>query len=94
MIMSFLCFFYWLFYFLGPPQPRTLQGSVMVNLGDDLVLTGGHGQGNGGHGHNSMLYQLSCQNRICQWKTLSQQLVRGRNVHVAIPVPDDFVSCE
>ena len=58
----------------------------MVNLGDDLVLTGGHP-------YNSILYRLSCQNRICKWETMSQELNKARNVHVVIPVPDDFVSC-
>ena len=67
-----------------------MYGSVMVNLGDDLVLTGGYENNNA---KSKNLYRFSCQNEICKWETMSQQLLKGKYDHVVIPVPDDFVSC-
>ena len=77
-------------YHVGPPLPKTLMDHEMVRVGPDLVVLGGYSD-SGGTSDN--LYKLSCSSNICKWETLPQRLKIPRYSFVAIPVPEDFVTC-
>ena len=73
---------------LGPALPKALQGSSMVELGENLYIIGG--QTNDGSGVQNEIHQLSCFSGLCSWTTLIQQLKVPRGSLVAIPIDDTF----
>ena len=77
------------FIFKGPSLPKALVRHEMVRIGYDLIVLGG----SNGEINSGALYKLSCTNYNCKWESLSQELKIPRNGFVAIPVPDDFVTC-
>ena len=81
----FFTLFFFIFLTLGPALPQALYGHSMVEIQGDVFLFGGFGSG-----YNSVVYQLSCSSGICSWATLNQALTVGRDLTVAIPVPDSF----
>ena len=86
--MKALLFTFPFFFFLltlGPPLPKAIDAFSMLEMhGDTYVIGGSSGA------FESSIYQLSCSSGICSWTTLNQQLKVERNVHVAIPVQDNF----
>ena len=79
-----------LFWFIGPPLPKTLMDHEMVQAGLDLIVLGGTDYGFS----SDDLYKLSCSRNICKWETLPQKWKVPRYSFVAIPVPDDFITCD
>ena len=78
---------------LGPPLPLRLTFHEMVRVGYDLIVLGGI---SGFHhsDYSDSLYKLSCYNNTCHWESLSQELKTPKKFIVAIPVPDNFISCD
>ena len=60
----------------------------------DLIVVGGFLNPTTGfeveRGHSNMLYRLVCQDRVCQWEEMQQNLEFGRRNSVALVVPNDF----
>ena len=74
------------FYGVGPTLPEERYFHEMIRIGRDLIVLGGY------RSEHSLL-RLSCSSNICKWETLSQKFEKPRDKFVAIPVPDDFVTC-
>ena len=78
---------------LGPTLPTGLEGSSMVELGENLFLIGGFGPSSGCFdvsGYQTEIQKLTCVSGSCSWTTLTQQLKVARQQLVAIPVDNDF----
>ena len=58
----------------------------MVTLDKDVVAIGGAS-------FESSLYLMTCQNKVCEWQTMSQELKVGRYVFVAMLIPDELTDC-
>ena len=69
---------------LGPPLPKALWDSSMVELGENLYIIGGNS--NDGSGHQREIHQLSCFSGLCSWTTLTQQLKVARTRPVALSI--------
>jgi hypothetical protein len=70
----------------GPNMPMGIEGSVMVEFQNGVILVGGGGQGDGRH-----LYKLSSP--IGNWTEMKQTLKEPRNRFVSFLVPDELVNC-
>ena len=62
----------------------------MVTLDKDVVVLGGWVSGSG---YQSSLYLMTCQNKVCEWQTMSQELKVGREDFVAMLIPDELTDC-
>ena len=82
----FFTLFFFLFLTLGPALPKALRKHSMLEIQGDVFLFGGYD----GSYYQSAIYQLSCSYGICSWAALNQALTVGRELTVAIPVPDSF----
>ena len=71
-------------------MPNKLENHEMVQLDKDVVIIGGYVPY---VGDQSSLHRLTCQNRNCEWKTLTQQLKVARTEFVAMLIPDELVDC-
>ena len=66
----------------------------MVRVGNDLIVLGGNSNPLQLSGCSDSLFRLSCTNNTCKWQELAQKLESAKSGFVAIPVPDDFVTCD
>ena len=73
---------------LGPSLPKALYGHAMVTLDKDVVALGGYSSGS-----QSSLYLMTCQNKVCEWQTMSQKLKIDRASFVAMLIPDELTDC-
>ena len=85
-------------FYVGPALPKTLFFHEIVRIGLDLlvlggVLGGGSINPDGIRNYSEALFKLSCTNNECEWEKLPQNLTIPRSEFVAIPVPDDFITC-
>jgi hypothetical protein len=62
----------------------------MVQLGNGLVIIGGHDDV---YRNQDKIYLLNCMNRNCSISTLSQELSVPRQLFLAIPIPDPIAGC-
>ena len=70
-------------------MPRKMKEHHMVILDKtDVVVIGGWDGG-----QLSSLYRMTCQNKECEWETMSQTLKFGRNNFVAMLIPDELTDC-
>ena len=69
----------------------------MVTLDKHLVVIGGFGGVKGyatySDDYQSPLYLMTCQNKVCGWYTMSQELNVGREDFVAMLIPDELTDC-
>ena len=75
---------------LGPSLQKELESHEMVTLDKDVVAIGGR---NKNYDHQSSLYLMTCQNKVCEWQTMSQELKVGRQLFVAMLIPDELTDC-
>ena len=61
----------------------------MVTLDKDVVAIGGKVYPD----LQSSLYLMTCQNKVCEWQTMSQELKVGRYQFVAMLIPDELTDC-
>ena len=81
-------------FYVGPALPKTLISHEIVRIGLDLLVLGGFNpNANGIRYYSEELFKLSCTNNECEWEKLPQNLTIPRSEFVAIPVPDDFITC-
>ena len=64
----------------------------MVTLDKDVVAIGGYCYPNCSD-YQSSLYLMTCQNKVCEWQTMSQELKVGRSNFVAMLIPDELTDC-
>jgi len=70
----------------------------MVSIDNQVIVSGGNKIRNGVV-YEKDIFKLSCVTADCTWElTIAQgitplQLSVGRDSHVAVAVPDDFVNC-
>ena len=74
------------------PLPVALFDPVVVSLGTRIVVIGGFTDDNQS---SEILYEFVCPTlETCEWIPLKKQLEESRLNFVAMPVPDEFVTCE
>ena len=71
----------------GPELPLAVEGSVMVEYKDRVILVGGRGGVDGRH-----LYQLS--SRDGPWIEMEQTLPNRKYFHIAFLIPDELTDCQ
>ena len=69
-------------------MPKALGDHQAVSFDKDVVVIGGNSDG-----YQSSLYRLTCQNKACEWKTMTQQLKVARAWFVTMLMPDELVDC-
>ena len=75
----------------GPALPKKMSGLRMVEVGNDVIISGGYSTD--GTGQQKGFYKLSCVSQGCTWQSMTPELSAARNSHVAIVVPDNFDNC-
>ena len=78
-------------YISGPVLPKKMRGLRMVQIGNEVIVSGGYQYP--GTRLQKALWKLSCISQGCAWQSMTPQLSVARNSHVAVVVPDNFVNC-
>ena len=72
-------------------MPYSVSKSQMVRSpdGNGIILLGGVG-----HGKKILELRRDTNGWASSWTTMKQKLKYSRNLHVAIPVPNELTTCE
>ena len=75
----------------GPNLPYSVSKSQMVTSpdGNGIILLGGVR-----HGKKILELRRDTNGWASSWTTMKQKLKYSRNLHVAIPVPNELTTCE
>lgn len=74
------------------PLPLALFDPVAVSFGNRLVVVGGTKEG---YEESLDIYEFVCPNiEVCEWVALKKKLTEHRMNFVAMPIPDELVTCE
>ena len=68
-----------------------MDGLKMVQIGNEVIVSGGNS--NDGTWEQKAFYKLNCISQGCTWQSMTTELSVPRYEHVAVVVPDNFVSC-
>ncbi len=76
----------------GPRLPFQMMNAASVTDGDTLLILGGSSD-DIGYTHLSAMVVFKCQNKICKWTQLDQELNSRRKSFVTMLIPDNLLEC-